>query len=200
MRTAVRRSRRARRGLKEGALVRCASCAVESRQQRRRCGLAGGAGRQRAGSGQAAADRPHDKAAWHSTKSQLHLGQRMQSICPLRGERAGVPPSLSARCTSRHTGASAHARRHVCTRLLRRRHQHRPVQGLGFMICEYFILLRHSARRRHHDAFGAAIPPSLIQCWNDTNNGKVFADSIFEIIYVRTLLNPGWSRGQLLNY
>ena len=73
-------------------------------------------------------------------------------------------------------------------------------QGLGFMICAYFILPRHSARQRHHDAFGAALPPSLIQCWNDTNNGKVFADSIFEITYVRTLLNPGWSGGQLLNY
>ena len=35
-------------------------------------------------------------------------------------------------------------------------------QGLGFMICEYFILPRHSARQRHHDAFGAGIPPSLM--------------------------------------
>ena len=79
------------------------------------------------------------------------------------GERAGVPPSLPARCTSRHTGASAHARRHVCTRLARRIHLRRPVQGLGFVICVYFILSRHSARQRHHDAFGAGIPPSLIQ-------------------------------------
>ena len=41
---------------------------------------------------------------------------------------------------------------------------------------------QHGAMQRQHNAFGAGIPPSLIQSWNDTHNDKVFADSIFEII------------------
>ena len=67
------------------------------------------------------------------------------------------------------------------------------------MICEYFILPRQSARQRHHDAFGAGIPQSLNQSCNDTNNGKVFADRIFEVIYVRTLQNPGWFKMAISN-
>ena len=42
-----------------------------------------------------------------------------------------------------------------------------------------FVLAQRSARQRLRDAFGAGIYPSLIQSWNDNNNDKVFADSIF---------------------
>ena len=104
---------------------------------------------------------------------------RAASFVRQGGGRAGVPPYLPARCTSRYTDASVHARRHARSRLARRRHRHRPVTGPGVHDLRVFVLPQHSARQRRRNAFGAGISPSLIQSWNDANNDNVFADSIF---------------------
>ena len=82
-------------------------------------------------------------------EAAMPFGAAHAAYLSARGERAGVPPSLPARCTSRYSGAFAHARRHLRTRLTCNRHRHRPVQGLGFVICVYLIVLQHSANRNH---------------------------------------------------
>ena len=111
------------------------------------------------------------------------FGAEHAAYLTARGERVGVPPSLPAQCT----GASAHARRHVCTRLARRRQPRRPVPGPGVRD------LRVPQRR--HNAFGAGTSPILIQSWSEPQNDKLFADSVFETIncvHCRILDGLGW--------
>ena len=85
-------------------------------------------------------------------RHQCHLGQSMHLVCPPGGERAGVPPSLPARCITRHTGASAHARRQACIRLARQRHRHRPVPGPGVHDLRVLVLPQHSATEREPES------------------------------------------------
>ena len=57
---------------------------------------------------------------------------------------------LPARLTSRHTGEAVHARRHVRTRLARRRHQQQPVPRPDVPDVRVFY---SSARRRQPESF-----------------------------------------------
>ena len=64
---------------------------------------------------------------------------------------------------SRHAGASAHARRHVCTRPHAEDIGTVLLQGLGFVICVYFVVPQHSARQRQPATFHK--PPGGAPSW-----------------------------------
>ena len=115
------------------------------------------------------------------------LGAEHAACLSTRGGAQGVP-CLLAMSTSRHTDASTHAGTSAHASHAEDNHAVR-FQGLRFVICVYciyFVYIIYSATQRHHDAFGAGLPPSLIQAWNDTNNDKVCADSIFETIHAES--------------